>query len=104
MPEGSMAPGRLERHRRFLVLGSYLSRSVPQAGHDSRSERDLAFIGAFVGQATWVSLCLMPVLASNSATPAMLAGVRLKISDALGLALFAGGFILEVVADRWNGR
>lgn len=89
-------------------MGSYLFRRVLQEGHDSRFDEirhSLAkFTSAFVGQATWVSLCLMPVLAVNSVPPSMLAAVPLKISDVLGLALFAGGYIFEIIADRQKGR
>ncbi|KAI1777440.1 DUF1295-domain-containing protein [Hypoxylon cercidicola] len=89
-------------------LGSYLFRRVLQEGHDSRFDEirrsPTKFTGAFVGQATWVSLCLMPVLAVNSVPPAMLAAVPLKFTDVLGLALFAGGFAFEIVADRQKGR
>ncbi|XXG95533.1 hypothetical protein Hte_001797 [Hypoxylon texense] len=89
-------------------LGSYLLRRIFQEGHDSRFDAirrsPSKFAGAFVGQAAWVSLCLMPVLAVNAAPPAMLAAVPLKLTDILGLALFAGGFAFEIAADRQKGR
>lgn len=74
-------------------------------GHDSRFDEikksPLQFFGAFMAQATWVSLCLMPVLALNSIPHKLLAMLpALGLSDVLGLALFVGGLGFEVAADR----
>ncbi|KAI2777015.1 DUF1295-domain-containing protein [Daldinia loculata] len=89
-------------------LGTYLFRRVLHQGHDSRFDTLRGspgkFTGAWFGQATWVSLCLAPVLAVNAVPPAALAAVPLRVTDVLGLALFAGGFALEVVADRQKGE
>ncbi|KAI1380517.1 DUF1295-domain-containing protein [Hypoxylon crocopeplum] len=89
-------------------LGSYLFRRVLEHGHDSRFDTIRRvpgkFAAAWVGQATWVSLCLAPVLAVNAVPAAILAAVPLGIADVLGLALFAGGFAFEIVADRQKGR
>lgn len=89
-------------------MGTYLFQRVLQQGHDSRfSEIRVSpgkFAGAFVGQATWVSLCLAPVLAINAAPIASLAAVPFGVTDLLGLALFAGGFAFEITADRQKGR
>lgn len=79
-------------------------------GQDSRFEKirtsPPTFFGAFMAQATWVSLCLLPVLALN-ALPAPLfatlpAGVAL--TDILGLALYAGGIVFEATADAQKSK
>jgi len=88
-------------------LGTFLFQRISsEAGRDSRfdglRESPIKFFGAWMAQATWVSLCLMPVLAVNSLTPGML-GTRLpgvKMTDVLGLAMYAGGIVLEATADR----
>lgn len=59
------------------------------------------FLGAFMAQATWVSLCLMPVLAINSIPHTLLSTLpAVGITDLLGLALFVGGLGFEITADR----
>ncbi|KAI1662295.1 DUF1295-domain-containing protein [Daldinia decipiens] len=89
-------------------LGTYLFGRVLHQGHDSRFDTLRGspgkFAGAWFGQATWVSLCLAPVVAVNAVAPAALAAVPLRVTDVLGLALFAGGFALEIVADRQKGE
>ncbi|KAI8961209.1 DUF1295-domain-containing protein [Daldinia sp. FL1419] len=89
-------------------LGSYLFARVLHQGHDSRFDEirksPAKFAAAWLGQATWISLCLAPVLAVNSVPPAALAAVPLRATDILGSALFLGGFALEIVADRQKGR
>ncbi|KAI0116042.1 DUF1295-domain-containing protein [Hypoxylon sp. NC0597] len=88
-------------------LGTYLFRRVLHQGHDSRFDSIRAepakFTGAWVGQATWVSLCLAPVIAINAVPPVVLAAVPLRVTDVLGLALFVGGFAFEIAADRQKG-
>ncbi|KAL9633822.1 MAG: hypothetical protein Q9204_003240, partial [Flavoplaca sp. TL-2023a] len=64
------------------------------------------FLGAFFAQATWVTLCLMPVLAVN-ALPASLFSTlpaAVGITDILGALLFVGGFSFEVAADRQKNK
>lgn len=87
-------------------MGSYLFRRISADGNDSRfdsiRESPPKFLGAFFAQATWVTLCLLPVLALNS-LPATLfstlpAGIT--ITDVLGLLLYVGGLSFEVTADR----
>ena len=59
------------------------------------------FLVAFMAQATWVSLCLMPILAVNSIPHAALAMLTaVGITDIIGLALYVGGLTFEVTADR----
>lgn len=89
-------------------LGTHLYTRISSAGSDSRFDtiRDSPpkFAVAFFAQATWVSICLLPVLALNSIPAVRLAATVLprsvSVTDALGLLLFAGGLTLEVVADR----
>ncbi|KAK6956883.1 hypothetical protein Daesc_002165 [Daldinia eschscholtzii] len=89
-------------------LGAYLFHRVLHQGHDSRFDTLRSspgkFAAAWFGQATWVSVCLAPVLAINAVPPAMLAALPLRVTDFLGLALFVGGFALEIVADRQKGE
>jgi len=87
-------------------LGSFLfSRITSEDGRDSRfdSIRGSApkFLGAFVAQATWVSLCLLPVLAVNSIPATALAALPLvTITDVVGLLLYVGGITFEATADQ----
>ncbi|KAI9806055.1 MAG: hypothetical protein M1833_004462 [Piccolia ochrophora] len=90
-------------------LGTYLFQRIMKEGNDSRFEglRDSPpkFFGAFMAQATWVSLCLLPVLAINSVPLTLLASLpKLMPTDVLGLALFVGGFGFEVIADRQKNK
>ena len=87
-------------------LGSYLFRRISQDGHDSRFDSirtsPAKFGGAFVAQATWVTLCMMPVLAINSIPATLLSTLpaSIALTDILGLLLYVGGLSFEVVADR----
>lgn len=80
-------------------------RSHNQDGHDSRFDSIRTsppkFLGAFFAQATWVSLCLLPVLALNSlpATTFTALPSALAITDVIGLLLYVGGLSFEVTAD-----
>ncbi|OTB00285.1 hypothetical protein M426DRAFT_66247 [Hypoxylon sp. CI-4A] len=89
-------------------LGTYLFQRILSEGQDSRFDAIRGspgkFAGAFFGQAVWVSLCLAPVIAVNAVPRAALAAVPFGAADALGLALFAGGFAFEIVADRQKSR
>lgn len=59
------------------------------------------FLAAFLAQATWVSLCLMPVLAVNSIPHTALSALpAIGLTDIIGLLLYVGGLSFEVVADR----
>ncbi|KAK3682413.1 hypothetical protein B0T22DRAFT_282803 [Podospora appendiculata] len=90
-------------------LGSYLFQRVIQDGKDSRFDEikksPVRFWGAFVIQATWVSLSIMPVIAINAVPPAAIAlaaksGSAVRLTDILGLSLYVGGLFFEVAADR----
>jgi steroid 5-alpha reductase family enzyme len=86
-------------------VGSYLFQRVLSDGHDSRFDKikisPPRFFVAFMVQATWVTLCIMPVVALNSIPHTLLATLpAIGITDVVGLALFIGGLGFEIVADR----
>ena len=92
-------------------MGSYLFRRISADGSDSRfdSIRDSApkFAGAFFAQATWVTLCLLPVLAINSLPVSALATAlpaAVSLTDILGILLYVGGISFEVAADRQKDK
>lgn len=93
-------------------LGSHLFQRVLSEGKDSRFDNirgsPSKFAVAFFAQATWVSLCLAPVVAVNAAPAAAFGGasaaVTLGMTDVLGLLLYAGGLAFEVVADRQKSQ
>ncbi len=85
-------------------MGTYLFRRVLQEGKDSRfdkiKESPPLFFAVWAAQATWVSLCLMPVIAINSVPASAFVAMRGdRITDILGIALYVGGFGLEAMAD-----
>ncbi|KAM7202527.1 Protein of unknown function (DUF1295) domain containing protein [Rhypophila sp. PSN 637] len=90
-------------------LGSFLFQRILQDGKDSRFEEikksPPRFAGAWTAQATWVSLCLLPVIAVNSIPASAVAATSaVKLTDILGLSLYAGGLLFEVVADRQKSQ
>jgi hypothetical protein len=91
-------------------LGSFLfSRITAENGQDSRFDRirtaPAKFAAAFFAQATWVSLCLLPVLAVNSIPATALAALpAVTLTDVLGVLLFVGGIAFEATADRQKSR
>ncbi|KAL9121521.1 MAG: hypothetical protein Q9187_001917 [Circinaria calcarea] len=88
-------------------LGTYLFARISADGHDSRFDdirkSPSKMLGMFFAQATWVSLCLLPVLAINS-LPAALLSTPLLLTDILGLLLYTGGISFEVIADRQKSK
>jgi steroid 5-alpha reductase family enzyme len=94
------------------TVGSYLfSRITSDNGTDSRFDNirisPPKFFAAFMAQATWVSLCLLPVLSLNSIPTAAFASAALPAvtaTDVLGVALFVGGFGFEVLADMQKNQ
>ncbi|KAI9714299.1 MAG: hypothetical protein M1820_000260 [Bogoriella megaspora] len=85
-------------------LGTFLFRRINKEGSDSRfdkiRDKALPFAGAFFIQATWVAVCSLPVLALNSIPAPILAKLpALLATDAIGLALYAGGISFEALAD-----
>lgn len=91
-------------------MGTFLYRRISADGSDSRFDkiRDSPpkFFTAFFLQATWVSICLMPVLAINSLPVTILNTLpaSIAITDAIGLLLYFGGLSFEVVADRQKDK
>ncbi|KAH7323533.1 hypothetical protein BKA65DRAFT_70691 [Rhexocercosporidium sp. MPI-PUGE-AT-0058] len=86
-------------------LGTYLFQRVMADGKDSRFDEikksPPKFFGAFMAQATWVLLCLMPILAVNSIPHVALSTLpAIGVVDVIGLALYIGGLSFEVAADR----
>lgn len=94
------------RRANTCLVGSYLFARISADGEDSRFRgirgSPPKFFGAFMIQATWVSLCLMPVLAINALPASTFAalGTAVSITDLIGLLLYVGGLGFEVTADR----
>jgi steroid 5-alpha reductase family enzyme len=91
-------------------LGSFLfARITADDGQDSRFDKIRVsppkFLGAFFAQATWVSLCLLPVLAVNSIPATTLAALPFfTITDIIGILLYVGGLSFEATADRQKSQ
>ena len=91
-------------------LGSFLyARITADNGQDSRFDNIRVsppkFLGAFFAQATWVSLCLLPVLAINSIPATTLAALPFfTITDIIGVLLYVGGLSFEATADRQKSQ
>jgi len=90
-------------------LGSFLFARIMSEGKDSRFDKIRgsvpAFATAFFAQATWVSLCLLPVLSVNSIPATTLAALPLVMpTDVLGLLLYVGGITFEATADSQKSR
>ncbi|KAM3083777.1 hypothetical protein ACMFMG_002108 [Clarireedia jacksonii] len=90
-------------------LGTYLFQRILSDGHDSRFDQikksPPRFLGAFVAQATWVSLCLMPILALNSIPHSLLSTLpTLLTTDVLGLLLYTFGLAFEIRADHQKSQ
>ncbi|KAH6682396.1 hypothetical protein F5X68DRAFT_172425 [Plectosphaerella plurivora] len=90
-------------------LGAYLFQRVLADGKDSRFDKikksPPKFAVAFFAQATWVSLCLMPVIAVNAIPAAAFAALPpVKLTDIIGLLIYAGGFSFEIIADRQKSK
>ncbi|KAG5354141.1 hypothetical protein C0989_007504 [Termitomyces sp. Mn162] len=84
-------------------LGSFLALRAVKAGGDSRFDeiktQPAKFTGAWLAQATWVSLVGLPVYLCNTLQPAYL-HPSLTPRDYASIALFASSFLFEVIADR----
>ncbi|KAM0331728.1 hypothetical protein ACHAQA_003407 [Verticillium albo-atrum] len=92
-----------------LRLGTYLFQRVLSDGKDSRFDEikrsPAKFTVAFVAQATWVSLCLLPVIALNAVPAAAFASIpAIQATDVLGLLVYTGGFAFEIIADRQKSK
>ncbi|KAK8165232.1 hypothetical protein IWX90DRAFT_158483 [Phyllosticta citrichinensis] len=94
-----------------IRLGSFLlSRITAESGRDSRFDNIRGsppkFAVAFFAQATWVSLCTLPVVLLNALPGSAFSSLPASIllSDFLGLALYVGGILLEITADRQKSQ
>ncbi|KAL1627607.1 hypothetical protein SLS56_006328 [Neofusicoccum ribis] len=93
-----------------IRLGSFLlSRITADSGQDSRFDKIRVsppkFFGAFMAQATWVSLCALPVVLLNALPAGSFAALGpLVLTDAVGLALYVFGIAFEAGADRQKSR
>ena len=92
------------------IVGTFLFARILSDGEDSRFKNirnsPPKFAVAFFAQATWVSLCLLPVMAVNSlpaSTFAALGGI-VSITDILGILLYVGGLSFEATADRQKNK
>lgn len=90
-------------------MGSYLFQRVLSDGQDSRFDEikrsPAKFAVAFTAQATWVSLCLLPVITLNAVPAAAFASIpAIQATDVLGLLVYAGGFAYEIIADRQKSK
>jgi steroid 5-alpha reductase family enzyme len=91
-------------------VGTFLfSRITSENGQDSRFDEIRTsppkFLGAFFAQATWVSLCLLPVLALNSVPATTLSALPfLTVTDVVGVLLFIGGLSFEATADKQKSQ
>lgn len=87
-------------------LGSFLFARIKKAGKDPRfdeiKKQPLSFFGAFMAQATWVTLVAGPVFAVNAIPTAALPAFSLLELIGLGIWLFGMGF--EIVADRQKSK
>jgi steroid 5-alpha reductase family enzyme len=92
------------------IVGTFLfSRITSEDGQDSRFDNIRSsppkFFGAFVAQATWVSLVLLPVTALNAIPPTAFASIPyLTPGTVLGVALWVFGFLFEATADRQKSQ
>jgi steroid 5-alpha reductase family enzyme len=82
-------------------LGTYLASRAIKAGGDSRFDEikkdPVKFTGAWMAQATWITVVGLPVYLLNT-LPAHL-HPALGVRDYAALALYGGSLIWEVVAD-----
>lgn len=98
-------------------MGTYLFQRISSdSGRDSRFDNirgsPSKFYIAFFAQATWVSLCTLPVILVNSvprsayATSALGTAISARpyLTDILGLAIFLFGLSFEVTADRQKSK
>lgn len=90
-------------------MGSFLFQRILSEGKDSRFDEikksTPRFAAAFFAQATWVSLCVMPVVVLNSVPAAAFAAIpSVRVVDVLGLLLYSGGLAYEVAADRQKSK
>lgn len=90
---------------RILIQNQYFMhpQRISKEGKDSRfdeiKKNPLLFSGAWLGQATWVTLSGLPVWLIN-AVPAAKQARFGGVLDLVGVGVWAGAFGLEILADR----
>ncbi|CAD0098013.1 unnamed protein product [Aureobasidium mustum] len=94
---------------RQVVLSAAVAIWATRHGRDSRFDEIRTsppkFLGAFFAQATWVSLCLLPVLALNSIPATTLSALPfLTLTDVIGVLLYIGGIGFEATADKQKSQ
>ncbi|KAJ8454048.1 hypothetical protein ONZ51_g13253 [Trametes cubensis] len=102
----SLAPRQLFLNAAILAwstrLGSFLFARALKAGGDSRFDevkhQPAKFTAFWMAQATWVLAVGLPVYMVNTLPPANHA--RLGPLDFIGIALWAGSWLFEIVADH----
>ncbi|KAK3492581.1 uncharacterized protein B0T23DRAFT_412615 [Neurospora hispaniola] len=89
-------------------LGVYLFRRILREGHDRRFNEirinPRRYLRAFIGQATWVIFCMLPVIAVNSIPSGVPSLQDIKPTDLSGFGLWVVGFVVEVVADYQKSK
>jgi steroid 5-alpha reductase family enzyme len=86
-----------------LRLGSFLFLRVLHVGEDSRfstiKKNPARFFNVWTLQALWCWFNVMGLAILNSSSMDEVAALPLSTLDALGFAMWIGGFVLEVAAD-----
>ena len=89
-------------------MGVYLFRRILREGHDHRFTKirinPRRYLRAFIGQATWVTFCLLPIIAINAIPSGVPSVQEPKLADFFGFGLWVVGFVLEVVADYQKSK
>ncbi|MBW0460329.1 hypothetical protein O181_000044 [Austropuccinia psidii MF-1] len=87
-------------------LGTFLYQRIQKSGSDSRfdeiKQNPLKFFGAWMAQATWVTITAFPVYAVNSIPSIQQA--ELGLSGKFGTGLWLASFLFEVMADRQKSQ
>ena len=85
-------------------MSSYLFIRVLRRGSDSRFDttkhKPRRFFFFWMAQATWVTTCVLPVIALNAVSASAFGQIpQVTATDVLGLGLFAAGWAYECLAD-----
>ncbi|KAF9884878.1 hypothetical protein FE257_000945 [Aspergillus nanangensis] len=93
-----------------LRLGYHLFTRALRNGGDSRLEEmkksPRTYLYCWIGQATWITLTVLPVVAVNSIPAAAFDALppTTTLTDYLGFALYLLGLSFEVIADNQKAR
>lgn len=89
-----------------LRLGSYLGARAIKDGGDSRfaevKKDPKRFAGFWLGQGTWIFLVGLPIWLVNTMPPTISPSFGPR--DCVGAALWAGSFLVEIIADRQKSQ